>query len=109
MTETSIRMDLPAAWFGPSLLITNHEGECGPAQPLTGFYVRETRHLATLRLEIDGVAPWCCERARPDPAQLAFVFNHPELTRFGGGGSGVSGDETTTDEHGIPTARSTSA
>lgn len=102
MTETSIRMDLPAAWFGSSLLITNHEGECGPAQPLTGFYVRETRHLAALRLEIDGAAPWCCERARPDPAQLAFVFNHPELTRFGGGGSGASGDETTTDEHGIP-------
>ncbi|HEV2844335.1 MAG TPA: glycogen debranching N-terminal domain-containing protein [Thermoanaerobaculia bacterium] len=102
MTETSIRMDLPAAWFGSSLLITSNEGECGPAQPLTGFYVRETRHLATLRLEIDGATPWCCERSRPDPAELAFVFNHPELTRFGGGGSGVSGDEVTTDEHGIP-------
>jgi glycogen debranching enzyme len=95
-------MDLPAAWLGPSLLITNHEGECGAAQPLTGFYVRETRHLATLRLEIDGVAPWCCERARPDAAQLAFIFVHPELARFGGGGSGAAGDEVTTDEHGIP-------
>ena len=102
MTQATIRMDLPAAWLGPSLLITNHEGECGHAQPLTGFYVRETRHLATLRLEIDGVAPWCCERSRPDPAQLAFVFIHPELARFGGGGSGAAGDEVTTDEHGIP-------
>ncbi|HEY7215628.1 MAG TPA: glycogen debranching N-terminal domain-containing protein [Thermoanaerobaculia bacterium] len=102
MTQATIRMDLPAAWLGPSLLITNHEGECGHAQPLTGFYVRETRHLSLLRLEIDGVAPWCCERARPDAAQLAFVFVHPELARFGGGGSGAAGDEVTTDEHGIP-------
>ncbi len=101
MTAT-LRMDLPAAWLGPSLLITNHEGECGHAQPLTGFYVRETRHLSMLRLEIDGVAPWCCERAGPDPTQLAFVFVHPELARFGGGGSGAAGDEVTFDEHGIP-------
>jgi glycogen debranching enzyme len=98
----AIRLGWPAAWLGPSLLITNEQGECGPAQPLTGFYVRETRHLATLRLEIDGKSPWCCERSRPDSTQLAFVFVHPELTRFGGGGSGVSGDEVTCDEHGIP-------
>jgi glycogen debranching enzyme len=108
MSEAAIRLGWPAAWLGPSLLITNEQGECGSAQPLTGFYVRETRHLATLRLEIDGVQPWCCERSRPDAAdaadaaQLAFVFVHPELTRFGGGGSGVSGDEVTCDEHGIP-------
>ena len=67
MSEATIRMDLPAAWLGPSLLITNHEGECGHAQPLTGFYVRETRHLATLRLEIDGVAPWCASGRVPTP------------------------------------------
>ncbi len=102
MSHAAIRLGWPAAWLGSSLLVTNEQGECGPAQPLTGFYVRETRHLATLRLEIDGVAPWCCERSYPDAAELAFVFVHPELTRFGGGGSGASGDEVTTDEHGIP-------
>lgn len=102
MPEAAIRLGWPAAWLGPSLLITNELGECGPAQPLTGFYVRETRHLSTLRLEIDGKSPWCCERSRPDASQLAFVFAHPELTEFGGGGSGVSGDEVTCDEHGIP-------
>ena len=101
-SEAAIRLGWPAAWLGPSLLITNEQGECGSAQPLTGFYVRETRHLCTLRLEIDGEPPWCCERSRPDAAQLAFVFAHPELTRFGGGGSGVSGDEVEVDEHGIP-------
>ncbi|HEX3130396.1 MAG TPA: glycogen debranching N-terminal domain-containing protein [Thermoanaerobaculia bacterium] len=102
MPEAAIRLGWPAAWLGPSLLITNELGECGPAQPLTGFYVRETRHLAVLRLEIDGKPPWCCERSRPDASQLAFVFAHPELTEFGGGGSGVSGDEVECDEHGIP-------
>jgi glycogen debranching enzyme len=97
VVEAAIRQDSPAAWLGSSLLVTDAQGACGPSLPLSGFYVREARHLAVLRLEIDGAAPWCCERSRPDTTQLAFVFVHPEIARQGG-----SPEEPTTDEHGIP-------
>lgn len=100
--DVAIHLGLPAAWMGSSLLVTDERGECGASNPLTGFYVRETRHLRILRLEIDGVVPWWCEATRPGPERLAFVFVHPELVHFGGGGSGASGDEVTTDEHGVP-------
>jgi glycogen debranching enzyme len=98
----AIRLGSPAAWYGTSLLVTGPDGGCGAADPLSGFFVRETRHLRTLRLELDGAPPWWCEWTQPSADRLSFVFVHPELARFGGGGSGVSGDELTTDEHGIP-------
>ena len=44
------------AWRGPSLLVTSPRGECGPAQPLSGFFHRETRFLSVLRFEVDGDA-----------------------------------------------------
>jgi len=43
-----------------------------------------------------------CEWSRPRQDELAFVFVHPELARFGGGGSGASGDEVTYDARGLP-------
>jgi glycogen debranching enzyme len=90
------------AWKGPSLLITDGRGDCGDHEPLSGYYFREARFLRTLRLEVDGVSPWLCEAASVAPDTLAFTYVHPELTTFGGGGTGQAGDETTYDAHGIP-------
>jgi glycogen debranching enzyme len=90
------------AWKGPSLLITDGRGDCGDHEPLSGYYFREARFLRTLRLEIDGVSPWLCEAASVAPDTMAFTYVHPELTTFGGGGTGQAGDETTYDAHGIP-------
>jgi glycogen debranching enzyme len=36
------------------------------------------------------------------PDVLSFIYVHPEITQPGGGGTGQSGDETNSDEHGIP-------
>ena len=99
--EAAVRLDTTCAWRGSTLLVTDHRGECGD-EALSGLWVREVRHLARLRLEVDGVRPWACEWSRPRTDQLAFVFVHPEMARFGGGGSGAATDEITTDEHGIP-------
>ena len=102
MSQVLIRPELLYAWKGSSLLIVNQRGECAEDQALSGYYYREARFLRTIRLEIDGGRPWLCEAASDGPNALAFLFNHPEMTSFGGGGSGQSGDEITTDEHGIP-------
>jgi glycogen debranching enzyme len=102
VADAAIRLDAPAAWHGTSLLVTSVFGECGRDDPLTGFYVHEVRHLRTLRLEINGERPWMCECSRVRPTELAFVFIHPELVRFGGGGSGVATDEFTYDARGLP-------
>ena len=90
------------AWKGPSLFLVNTRGECGQDEPLSGYYFREARFLRTLRLEVNGRSPWTCEAALPEPDVLAFTYIYPELTEFGGGGSGQSGDEESTDAHGIP-------
>lgn len=101
MSLSVIRADERSAWHGQSLLITDSRGECGgPA--LSGFYFRETRHLRTLWLEINGERPWLCESAASRPDALHFNFVHPELTSFGGGGTGQSGDDVSRDAHGIP-------
>jgi glycogen debranching enzyme len=102
MTRALIRPELLYAWHGQSLLIVNSRGECGPDDALCGYYFREARFLRTLRLEIDRKRPWLCEAAEEEPATLRLNYIHPELTEFGGGGSGQSQDEMTTDEHGIP-------
>jgi glycogen debranching enzyme len=90
------------AWRGPSLLVVNPRGECGEDEPLSGYYFREARFLRTLRLEVNGRAPWACEATVAAPHLLAFTYIYPELTKFGGGGSGQSGDEATVDADGIP-------
>jgi glycogen debranching enzyme len=100
--EAAVRLGTTCAWKGTSLLVSTSSGECGPEDQLSGFYVREARHLSRLRLEVNGQRPWLCEWARPRTDELAFVFVHPELTSFGGGGSGVSGDEVTYDADGVP-------
>ena len=41
-------------------------------------------------------------RALLEPHALAFTYIYPELTEFGGGGSGQSGDDVSTDAEGIP-------
>ena len=102
MAEAAVRLDTACAWRGATLLVTNSRGECGPDEPLTGFYVREVRHLRTLRFEINEERPWMCEWSRSRADELAYVFVHPELARFGGGGSGASGDEVTYDARGLP-------
>lgn len=102
MSVAVVRPDTLYAWKGPSLLIVNTRGECGADQPLSGYYFREARFLRTLRLEINGKPPWRCEAASPNPESLALTFVHPEIGQSGGGGSGQSGDEEATDEHGIP-------
>src|ERR1044071_4958418 len=68
--DVRIRPDTAYAWCGPAVLITNCRGECSDDLTLTGFYFRETRYLATLRLEIDGDLPWLCEIATPEPDRI---------------------------------------
>jgi glycogen debranching enzyme len=102
MATALIRPEIWYAWKGPSLFVSNVRGECGTAQPLSGYYYREVRCLRTLRLTIDGEPPWLCEAASLAPDRLAFTLLHPELTTFGGGGSGQSGDEESVNRHGIP-------
>ena len=68
MTHVAVRSELLYAWNGPSLLITNPRGECGDDHTLSGFIFREARYLRTLRLLINGEAPWLCEAAVEDPA-----------------------------------------
>ncbi|MGH7718989.1 MAG: glycogen debranching N-terminal domain-containing protein [Gemmatimonadaceae bacterium] len=102
MTQVLLRPHLLYAWHGQSLLISDARGECGEQESLSGFYFREARHLRTLRLEVNGERPWLCEAAMEAPHTLAFCYVHPELSEFGGGGSGESQGEIATDEHGIP-------
>ena len=89
------------AWQGSSLLICDERGECGPADPLSGFYLREARYLSLLRLEVNGVAPWLCAGGSTRHDALELVFIYPELTHFGGGGTDVSDDTTSADEFGV--------
>jgi hypothetical protein len=97
-----VRPEILYAWRGPSLLITNIRGECGPDEQLSGFYFREARHLRTLALEINGRRPWLCEAASTRPTSLALSFVYPEITQPGGGGTGQAGDEVGLDDDGIP-------
>lgn len=89
------------AWSGPSLLVTDDRGECGGADGLTGYYFREARHLRRLALQVNDAAPWLCAEGDASPRTLAFVYVHPELTQFGGGGTDVSDDTTWRDDHGL--------
>ncbi len=93
MPHVAVRPELLYAWNGPSLLITNPRGECGDDQTLSGFFFREARYLSTLRLLVNGEAPWLCEAAAEDSGTLRFVYGYPELREFGGGGSGESGGD----------------
>src|SRR4051812_8618703 len=102
MAHVLVRPSECRAWHGQSLLITDVRGDAGAGLPLSGFYFRETRFLRTLRLTVNGQAPWLCETASPSPRELCFAFAHPEVEAYGGGGTGQSQDETPVDELGIP-------
>jgi glycogen debranching enzyme-like protein len=102
VTCAFVRPDTLCAWKGSSLLIVNTRGECGADQGLSGYYHREARFLRTLRLELDGRAPWLCEAAAVAPDALRFTYVHPEVADYGGGGSGQSQDVTPRNERGLP-------
>lgn len=102
MSRGLIRPDTLCAWKGPSLLVVNTRGECGPDTRLSGYYFREARFLATCALKIDGEPPWLCEAAAVDPDLLQFSYTFPEVARYGGGGSGQSGDDEPRNERGLP-------
>jgi hypothetical protein len=92
------------AWYGPALIVTDHQGACGGGDlgDPTGFYFRETRHLSRLRLDINGNAPWLCALGGARQDELAFSYVHPELSGGGGGGTGAAGEELPRDPHGLP-------
>ena len=82
--------------------MVNTRGESGPDQALSGYYFREARFLSTCQLEIHGHPPWLSEVAAVEPDVLEFSYAFPEVTNYGGGGSGQSGDEEPRDERGLP-------
>ena len=102
MSQGYIRPELLYGWHGRSLLVVSTRGDCAEAQALSGFYFRETRYLRTLRLTLNGTAPWLSQAAAENPAVLHFDYVHPEMRTLGGGRSGQSGDTVETDEHGTP-------
>ena len=102
MALTVIRSGQLYIWKGPSLLLVDERGDCGERQQLSGYYFREARFLETLRLEVNGGSPWLCDASQLETDVVAFTYIHPELTQFGGGGSGQSGDEISMDAEGLP-------
>src|SRR6185437_9960282 len=102
MASVQVRSEQRFAWHGQSLLIMNARGECSDADSLTGYYYREARFLRQLRLVVDRTAPWLCETATESPVALVFSYVLPEMTTFGGGGSGVSGEVAITPPGAIP-------
>lgn len=102
MPSAQVRSGQRYAWHGQSLLVTDDRGDCAEADALSGYYFREARFLRRLRILINGTAPWLCESASESPRVLHFAYEYPEMTTFGGGGSGASGDDLSTDANGIP-------
>jgi glycogen debranching enzyme len=100
--RASIRSTERYAWHGQSLLIVGVQGECDETLPVAGYYFREARFLRTLRLRVNGHAPWLCEDAVVSPRELQFSYAYPEVATYGGGGTGQSQDETPTDRDGVP-------
>jgi glycogen debranching enzyme len=109
MMRATLENGLRYAWRGTSLLVTNARGECGPDQPLSGFFFREARHVRDLRLTLNGDSPWPCVGGQAGADGLEFVFVYPELVPGanggqaprGAGGSGQAGDEIERDGRGI--------
>ena len=101
MALAEIRPDLRFAWLGPSMLVTDAHGRAGAPVAMSGLWFRETRFLRTWRVRVNGRAPHLCAMGSSDHRHLEIVYLYPELTDFGGGGSGVSGDDETFDEHGV--------
>lgn len=84
------RPDTLHAWQGSSLLILDPQGWAGE-HTLTGYYFRQARFLRSLRLEINGGAPFPCSLAEVAPNELEFAYVYPPVEKGGGGGSGSGG------------------
>ena len=102
MSLALVRGELLYAWKGVALVITTPRGTCTSEQSLSGFYFREARFLRTLRIRLNGREPWLCEAAMTSADRLDFNYAFPELSVHGGGGTGQSGDDESTDGDGIP-------
>src|SRR3954470_12345918 len=100
MTLALTRPDLLCAWSGGSLLIVDPRGGC--KHPLAGYYYREARALCDLELRVNREQVWACEAASPEPRRLEFSYVYPEITTYGGGGSGQSGDDQPRDARDLP-------
>ncbi|HET8648551.1 MAG TPA: glycogen debranching N-terminal domain-containing protein [Gemmatimonadales bacterium] len=98
----AVRPDQRYIWYGPSLLLLDHQGVADEHAPLSGLYFRETRYLRRLRLELNGELPWLCAIGGSEPRELLAGLSYPELSGGGGGGTGVSGEEVPTNAAGIP-------
>ena len=101
MAQALVRADRLCAWSGGSLLVTTLAGRCDDTVRPAGFYFHETRFLSRCGLTINGERPWVCEAAPVAPARLEFAYVWPELTEYGGGGTGQSGDEIVRTRDGI--------
>jgi len=97
-----VRAGMMCAWRGPSLLVLSDRGVAGRSEPLSGYYVSETRVLNVLALTINGRDPWLCESATIAPDRLAFDYIYPEISAPGGGGTGFSDDGEHVNDEGIP-------
>jgi glycogen debranching enzyme/short-subunit dehydrogenase len=95
-----IRPDIRTAWLGPTMLVLDTHGKADSANPLTGFYFRETRYLRTMALRIHDVMPHLCAIATPSPSEIDVSYVYPEIAQDGAGGSGTAGEEPI-DEYGI--------
>src|SRR5690606_14707159 len=73
-------------WCGSSLLVAHPDGRVGG--DMTGWYVRQTRFLSALALEVNGAAPFFCSSAEAAPGRLETAYVHPPVEKGGGGGSG---------------------
>lgn len=78
------------AWCGPSVLAVAPDGWCG-AEPVTGYFFREARHLSLLRLELFGETPVHASTVEAEPTRLEATYLYPPVSARGGGGSGSGG------------------
>src|SRR5439155_23722263 len=100
---TLVRAGLQYAWLGPSLLIVGDDGIADvDANPLHGFYYSEARFLSRIVFTINGRRPWLCECAAVQPDALRFTYIHPEVSAFGGGGTGQSDEVGDLAPDGLP-------
>jgi glycogen debranching enzyme len=92
------RPEIRYAWRGPSLLILDNRGRSA-GERLEGYYFRETRYLAGLRLLVDGEEPYPCSVSDGEPSRLEYSYIYPPVEARGGGGSGSGGSGS---RYGIP-------
>ena len=80
----SVRPGQTLLWHGPALLVVDPWGNADDADPMSGFYFRETRFLRRLLLEVNGVRPWPCSTGQPSQRELLVGLSYPEVRDPGG-------------------------